>query len=209
LIRPNSASAWSKAERNPAFCASACWTAYSWPGPASRPRGAARCHRPSAATSRQVRSCRGRPPSPCGSPWRRSLAWRLGAPDRGCPNPAPARAHTPRRLRRAALVLGERHPRSPTPRGSGCSGIGRGVGFAYRWCPLANAPVRNPLRILSASLRAHVPFPTSQAPRRTLFAASTSAAATPARQTAVSFPSSRCQHSVVCYTSDFLVPMLP
>jgi hypothetical protein len=55
--------------------------------------------------------------------------------------PLPARI-LPRR--RAARVLGKRRPRAPTPRGSGCSGIGRGVGFAYMTVPVGQrAPAQS------------------------------------------------------------------
>ena len=77
--------------------------------------------------------------------------------------------------RRVARVLRKRRPRAPTPRGSGCSGIGRGVGFAYMTVPVGNAALLNPLRILPVFLRANVPFPTAQAPRRKLLRVSRSA----------------------------------
>ena len=50
---------------------------------------------------------------------------------------------------------------------------------------------------------AHVPFPTAQAPRRKILPGFDERAATPARLNRCIFPSSRCQHSVVCYTNVF------
>ena len=83
-----------------------------------------------------------------------------------------AHAHT---RRRRACASKTPPARSHTARGSGCSGIGRGVGFAYMTVPVGNAALLNPLRILSVFLRANVPFPTAQAPRRKLLRVSRSA----------------------------------
>jgi hypothetical protein len=122
---------------------------------------------------------------PCGSPWRSPSAWRP-SPDLGCPNPAPACAHTPApSASRRACVWRTPPARAPTPRGSGWSSIGRGVGFAYMTVSLANAALLNPLRVLSASRRGHVPFPTA---RRKLLPISTSAAETPVRPNRSIFP---------------------
>jgi hypothetical protein len=80
--------------------------------------------------------------------------------------------------------------RSHAARGSGCSGIGRGVGFAYMTVP---AGQRGPAQSAPTSFglpRAHVPFPTAQAPRKKLLPVSTSAAATPWRPNRSILPSS-------------------
>jgi hypothetical protein len=62
LIRANSASAWSRPERNRPSAPRPAGLAYPWPGPASRPRGAARPCARSAGHCRRPGRHRGLPP---------------------------------------------------------------------------------------------------------------------------------------------------